>query len=117
MRVTKSGCEAPSLSPDGQWLYFTKKEGVDGLWRMPVAGGPEARVVDSLYRYNYFVTSTGVYYATRPNAAGLGASVRYFDFATKKTTDITTIDAPIDLGLAVSPTALPIFHEDRLPRR
>jgi Tol biopolymer transport system component len=102
-QITRSGAEGPSLSPDGQWLYFTKKEGVDGLWRVPVAGGEETRVVDSLFRYNYFATSSGVYYATRPDAAGLHSTVRYFDFATKKTTDIMPVDARLDLGLAVSP--------------
>src|SRR5262249_3860138 len=41
-QVTQHGGEAPTVSPDGQSLYFTKEDGAGGLWKMPIAGGNEA---------------------------------------------------------------------------
>ena len=78
----------------------------------PGPGGAETRLADGLYRYNYTVTNTGVYYVTRPpedtrNSADIlvspGSHVRYLDLATKRVTDLLRMDAPVDLGLAVSP--------------
>ena len=110
-QVTRNGAESPMISPDGQWLYFVRREG-DSLWRMPLAGGAETRLADRLYRYNYTVTNTGVYYVARPpedtrTSADMlvspGSRVRYLDLATKRVTDLLRMDAPVDLGLAVSP--------------
>ena len=112
-QMTTNGGDAAQVSPDGQWLYFTKREGVDGLWRMSIAGGAETRVVDSLYRYNYAVTARGVYYAALPANYTVSSAraplpnrssvVRYLDFATNKTSDVMPIDGRLDLGLCVSP--------------
>jgi hypothetical protein len=102
-QVTRGRAEAPSISPDGQWLYFTKEEGVQGLWRMPISGGPETLVVEALFRYNYAVTARGVYYAATPSTKDQTSTVRFLDFATGKTSDIAPIDRRVDLGLAVSP--------------
>ena len=103
-QVTKSGqVSSASLSPDGQWLYFVRNEGIDGLWRMPAGGGPEERVVSALWRFNYAVTKTGVYYVSRPPQRERRGSVHYLDFATKRDTEIAPINGPVDLGLAISP--------------
>jgi Tol biopolymer transport system component/tRNA A-37 threonylcarbamoyl transferase component Bud32 len=102
-QITRNGASSVSLSPDGQWLYFIKNEGIDGLWRMPVAGGPETRVVDALWRFNYVATNSGVYYTSRPEEGPRRGSVQYFDFATRRHTEIATMDAPADLGVAISP--------------
>ena len=76
------------------------------------AGGAETRLADGLYRYNYTVTNTGVYYVSRPAAenqnvsevlVSAGSQVRFLDLATKRVTDLLRMDAPVDLGLAVSP--------------
>ena len=110
-QVTRNGAESPTISPDGQWLYFVRREG-DTLWRVPIAGGAETRLVDGLYRYNYAVTNTDVYYVVRPpgQSQGIaemlvsaGSRVRHLDLATKRVTDLLTMDASADLGMAVSP--------------
>jgi len=110
-QVTRNGAESPMISPDGQWLYFVRREG-DTLWRVPIAGGAETRLVDGLYRYNYAVTNTDVYYVVRPpgQSRGMtemlvsaGSRVRHLDLATKRVTDLLTMDASADLGMAVSP--------------
>jgi hypothetical protein len=69
---------------------------------MPVKGGPETRVIDSLWRFNYVATDKGVYYTSRPEAGRRG-KVYYFDFSTRRHSDIAALDAPVDLGMALSP--------------
>jgi Tol biopolymer transport system component len=102
-QITRTGASSGSISPDGQWLYFIRNEGIDGLWRMPIAGGPETKVIDTLWRFNYVATNSGVHYTSRPEAVPGRGTVRYFDFATRRHTDIAPLDAPVDLGMAVSP--------------
>jgi serine/threonine protein kinase len=102
IQVTHGGGIAPTESPDGKTLYFTKDVGMDGLWKMPMEGGPETKVVPSLYRYSYAVTEKGIYFildATRDRSA----SVQFLNFATGMATQIVKVEKPPDLGLTVSP--------------
>jgi serine/threonine protein kinase len=101
VRVTQNGAETGDLSPDGTWLYFVRNTGAGGLWRMPIEGGAEERLAETVYRYNYFPVEQGVYYATGA-ASDHSSMVRYLDFTTRKVTDIIKVEQ-IDLGLAVSP--------------
>jgi Tol biopolymer transport system component/DNA-binding winged helix-turn-helix (wHTH) protein len=43
VKVTSNGGVAASESPDGQWIYYGKRERT-GLWRKPAAGGEEELV-------------------------------------------------------------------------
>ncbi len=70
---------------------------------MPVNGGPETRVIDALWRFNYVATDNGVYYMTRPEEGPRRGSVRYFDFTTRRHSEIAALDEPGDLGMAISP--------------
>jgi serine/threonine protein kinase len=101
-QVTRGGGQAPVISNDHVWLFFTKQDGAGGLWRRRVGGGDEQRLIDSIHRHNYAVTPAGVYFAA-PVAADGTSSVRFFDFATGSLKDVVAIDKPADLGLAVSP--------------
>ena len=101
-QVTRAGGQAATLSPDGQWIYFIKKDGADGLWRLPASGGTERRVLDTLFRYNFVPTATGIYYVSRPGTDGTFA-VKFLEEKTGKTTDVVSLDKSPDLGLALSP--------------
>jgi Tol biopolymer transport system component len=46
-QITTAGGFAPLESPDGRWLYYTRRD-TKGLFRMPSAGGKEETIVDSL---------------------------------------------------------------------
>jgi len=108
-QVTRHGGVSPDVSPDGAWLYYAKSDGVGGLWRMPIDGGEETRVVPELYRYNYALTDTGVYYV--PHVVGTTPStVRYLDLASGVTTQILEMDKPPDLGLAISPDGRTLLY-------
>ncbi len=102
-QVTRNGGNSPVLSPDGQWVYFAKDDGRQGLWRIPSAGGDEQRVTpDAMFRYNYVVTPSAVYYTTNP-PPGEAAVIKRIDMLTRKVRDLFTMDKPPDLGLALSP--------------
>ena len=61
-QVTRDGGSCPFESPDGRWLYYAKRPRFD-LWKAPVAGGAETRVLENLsYCFNYVPTSRGVYF-------------------------------------------------------
>lgn len=46
VRVTDQGGFWAQESADGQWLYYAKRAPARGIWRRPLAGGPEQMVVD-----------------------------------------------------------------------
>jgi Tol biopolymer transport system component len=98
-QVTQDTGTAPAISPDGRYLYFTRADGAEGLWRMPVVGGTAVQVVPRLYRYNYAVARDGVYYVTpRPKSV-----IRFVDPDSGASRDVLAVDRLVDLGLALSP--------------
>jgi Tol biopolymer transport system component len=110
-QVTHAGGSGPMISPDGKFLYYVKNDfgSGNGLWRAPIGGGEESRVLDSLFRYSYWVTEKGIYYAvSHSNVAG--GEVRYLDFATNKTSILAATDETLDLGLTVSPDGLNLLY-------
>jgi Tol biopolymer transport system component len=103
VQVTKAGGIAAAESSDGRYLYYSKYES-DGIWRMPIAGGPEVRVHDQpsgTEWFNWGLADEGIYYlnTTTPPRT----SVEFFNLATRKTTTISTFDKPWGWGFAVSP--------------
>lgn len=101
-QVTKNGGNGPAISPDGATVYYAKDDGSAALWRMPVGGGPETRVADNLYRYSFAVTASAIYFITQPEKTRM-AVIKKIDLATRRTSDLFTLDRPPDLGLGVSP--------------
>lgn len=89
-------------SPDGKFLYFSRKNGNDGIWKMPVEGGPETRVVENVYRVNFAVTDKGIYYIPRADRAG-NTSVKFLNFGTGASSEIVKVTNRIDFGLGTSP--------------
>ena len=110
-QVTRHGGQAGTLSADGAWLFYTKKDGADGLWRMPMSGDlrasadREQRLLDRILRFNFAVAPTGVYFGAPMKADGT-SSVNYLDLARGEIgaiTEVLRLDKPADLGLALSP--------------
>ncbi len=98
VQITHSGGMAAQESADGKTLYFVKPViamGQGSLWRMPVTGGPEEKVLDSLYRFNYALTEKGIYFTHN-------GAVQLLDFATSAIRPVLATPRP-DAGLALSP--------------
>jgi Tol biopolymer transport system component len=102
VQVTSAG-ELPRVSPDGEWLYYVKRDGADGVWRMPIDGGREQRLVPNSFRNSYAPVDGGLYWVPWLNNDRNPSSVHYLDFATGRQTSIYESERPLDLGLAVSP--------------
>lgn len=61
--VTKQGGFLGAESPDGKWVYYVKY-GAPGLWRAPVNGGEEIKVLDDppTEYWAFSLASDGIYY-------------------------------------------------------
>ncbi|HEX6880921.1 MAG TPA: DPP IV N-terminal domain-containing protein [Terriglobales bacterium] len=69
-QVTSNGGFVAQESLDGRSLYYTKY-GVPGLWRLPVMGGNEEKILDDppAEYWGYFALSRdGIYYLGRENS-------------------------------------------------
>ena len=100
VQITKQGGHAAFESADGRVVYYFK----DGaLWKVPVEGGTETQVLDSLSNWSTFsVVDDGVYYIPRTDPDG-SDSIRFLDFKTGKTTPVVRIEKRAHYGLSVSP--------------
>lgn len=68
-QVTERGGFMAFESHDGQALYYVKKN-TPGIWKRPLSGSEETRVLDGLDPYdwgNWAVTERGLYYVHRDN--------------------------------------------------
>jgi Tol biopolymer transport system component/DNA-binding winged helix-turn-helix (wHTH) protein len=83
-QVTRNGGFFASESPDGQYLYYAKAADAPGLWRVPVSGGNEEKVLDSpppeFWGY-WAVSANGIYYVDEPAPR---ARIRFHNFRTRR---------------------------------
>ena len=101
MQVTKNGGWFSMESPDGKFLYYTKlNRSEDALWRMPVEGGPEELVLDSVRARHFTLAGGNLYYAHFENGK---TAVRVMDLGERKSRVLFEISKPLWLGLSVSP--------------
>src|SRR5262249_5626747 len=111
-QVTRNGGFAASLSPDGRWVYYTRDASLDtSLWRMPVGGGEESRVLDSVSAFNYAVVEDGVYFIA-PSAQGL--AVQFLSFATNTPRALAHVGR-CSVGFTVSPDRKWVLYTQTSP--
>ena len=100
MQVTRKGGFVAMESPDGNFLYYTKTDNVSGLWKMPVAGGEEAHVLEGVAARAFAVVKDGIYFfATGPSQKTV---LQFHKFATNRTATLGTIEKPVAIYLDVS---------------
>jgi len=109
VQITHQGGFAPQSSPDGKFIYYAKGRELPGLWRVPVDGGEEKRILDAPppTAWGYFtVTAKGIYYGDAPSRTRKDMGIYFYDFKTQKASPIRLLDpfgsegAP---GLSISP--------------
>jgi Tol biopolymer transport system component len=72
------------------------------LWKVPVGGGEETRVLESMGdRLNFVVVEEGVYFLSGQEQENV--SLKFFDFATGRTKLLVQTARPSNMGLAISP--------------
>jgi len=114
VRVTRNGGVYAIESDDGRFLYYSKLE-QPGIWKMPLNGGEETRILDKPEGYHWHswgLARDGIYFlywSDTPNG-----KIEFFDFATRKTTPIfgQVRPAPSHSGLALSPNGRALLYTD-----
>jgi len=89
-------------SLDRHVLYYSKW-GYQGVWRMPLEGGQETRILEHTGFWDWTLTASGIYFidfTVKPYGR-----IEFFDFASRSSTPIFAIGRPLSLfgGLTLSP--------------
>ena len=98
-QVTRRGGFAPTESVDGRYVYFTKRRsgGSDpdnAISRMPVEGGDEQAVIESLRSSwgNWDVTAEGIYFVDqKPSSSGARWVVQLLSFDKRRPTEVAQL--------------------------
>jgi dipeptidyl aminopeptidase/acylaminoacyl peptidase len=107
-QLTRRGGAEALESPDGRIGYYTKVAEIGpGLWRVPVEGGEEERVLDSV-RFGYWAVADGGIYFIDFDVPGEGARpVKFFDFESLTIKQLGKVENTVKWtntpGFAVSP--------------
>ena len=106
VQLTRGGGQNPAESTDGRTVYYLKGRNDPGLWQVSAEGGEETRVFEArVDPGNWAVTARGIYFITRQPQ--FLYALEFFDFATRQTTQITTLEGPGGTfqisGLTISP--------------
>ncbi|MDH4179997.1 MAG: DUF5050 domain-containing protein, partial [Armatimonadota bacterium] len=110
-QVTRDGGCVAVDSADGKTLYYTKTPDDGPLFRLPLEGGEESQVLESVHRRAFAVTRQGLYFIPVP-VSGV-TSVQFFDVTSGKSTSIAKIDRPLSLYLTVSPDGRTILYSQQ----
>ena len=107
VQVTKGGGYTALESPDGRFLYYAKNSGETSLWKVPVEGGEETQVLDSVQYLSFVVVDEGVYFRKDLMHEG---PIFFFSFATGQVTEIGAFGKPALTGFTVSPDGRHILY-------
>ena len=110
VQVTDSAGAIAIESFDGDLFYVDNVNGPGSVWRLPRGGPPAVKVVEGVVLGNFDVVEGGLYYIDRVSGeAGSFTDspdgetrLRYFDFATSRSTTVATNLGTIGLGLSAT---------------
>ncbi len=111
VQVTKNGGVFAAESADDRFLYYSKL-GVPGIWKMPLGGGEETRVLDQpagIDWFNWALGRNGIYFMGRVNTQP-HATVEFFEFAPHKIFPIWTLEKQDGPGLVLSADGRSILY-------
>jgi len=98
-QVTRNGGFFASESPDGQYLYYAKALDAAGLWRVPLSGGSEEKVLDSpppgFWGY-WAVSANGIYYVDEPAPR---ARIRFLNLRTRRDSVVKVMSNAARIGV------------------
>jgi Tol biopolymer transport system component len=101
VQITRHGGYVAFESPDRRFVYYSKARGETSLWRVPVRGGKERQVLESVSWMNFAVVPEGIFFL--PGHTNQTHSIQFFNFLTAATMPIAPIEGTVDIGLSVSP--------------
>jgi hypothetical protein len=103
--------DVPQESPDGQYVYYEKGWPAHiSVWRLPIGGGEESIVLDSVHTFcGWTVGKQGIYFFAPPDAEGR-SEIRLYRFATGEKIKMLTVDRNVSYRIAVSPDGRTILY-------
>lgn len=103
-QVTRGGGINPNESPDGLLLYYAKTPfSPTAIWRVPVGGGNEEKVLDGLsYSLNFAVADEGIYFLSVGDRE-TDTALELYELRTGKTKRLRALGKPWFYGMAISP--------------
>ncbi|MCU1291272.1 MAG: serine/threonine protein kinase [Bryobacterales bacterium] len=121
VQVTRQGGFEGFESMDGRQLYYSKSDDDSGIWRLNLGAGTEPPVpeLSDAGRFRHWALAPGgIYFVPNGEALSDDAAVRFFSFATRKTSRVGVVGKLVTAGpgaLAVSrdETSLLYVHLDR----
>ena len=91
VKLTRNGGLDPVVSPDGRHLYYAKPPPVQGIWEVPLEGGPEVKVVERGRSLSFDVADTGIFIMDA--SAKPQATVEMFSFASRTLVPVARLPA------------------------
>ena len=104
VQVTKHGGREAFETFDSRYVYYSKGWDIPGIWRVPVEGGDEIRVLDKARQGSWALTPLGIYFVKLKE--GARTSVELLSFNTNHTVTLGAVEGepPIEPpSFAVSP--------------
>jgi hypothetical protein len=81
-----------------------------------VEGGPERKVLDAVFRWDFFPVADGLYYIALIEARRFNVlELRFLDFATGKSKVLSRFQARTSQGLSASADGKTILYSGRAP--
>ena len=108
-QVVVAGGGRAMESPDGKLFYFARSVTNSSLWRIPVEGGKESQVIESLFMEQYEVVEDGIYFIPELTP-GAGSSIQFLRFATGAVEQVLDFEGHPGYGLSVSPDGRSILY-------
>jgi Tol biopolymer transport system component/DNA-binding winged helix-turn-helix (wHTH) protein len=116
VQITQKGGDFARESPDGRVVYYQKSfKEFTSLWKVPVEGGEETQVIESVYSLAFAVVDQGIYFA--PSAPHDDPrTVQFLSFATGHAATISTTSGHVGYGFSVSPDGRSLIYSQYQPR-
>lgn len=112
MQLTHHGGRVPAASSDGRHLYYLRMAGADGrnhLWRLPLGGGQEEKVLEFVDAYSLGDTGIAFKYY-RPGQQPVGPYLEFYRFAIGRTERLPASSRPLRYGIALSLDGRYLLH-------
>jgi Tol biopolymer transport system component len=106
-QITTGGGMVARDAKDGLVYYNKVPEDGPGLWSVPRQGGEEVKVLAEPFWGRWALNKKGIYFVDFGVPAASPRPVKFFSFATRRTTQIGTVEAAVTPvlggGLTISP--------------
>ena len=109
IQLTQGGGQNPVESPDGRTVYYLRGQGESGLWQVSPEGGEETQVFAApVAPWNWAAVGRGIYFVT--SGGRMQFALEFFDFATRQTTQVATVERPNVMSYISALTVSPDEH-------